>query len=202
MLRFQQAAGDRSILFRGKAAERHSIPAEGHPYWSNSEFLTGDIVFEDRLYRDLPINIDVCVHRALVQLSAGWISISLAPAEVQSIRLDGHLYTGVGPEDTLPEGFYEVLGDGPDRVYKRVTKQLTTATEADRIYHYYSAQSAWYLRDREGRTTRVRNRYALLRAFPPERRRHIREQLRESSANRADVPFDLWCQAALRAAAL
>ena len=202
LLRFQQAAGDRSVLFRGKAAEQYTIPAEGHPYWDGEEYIRGELVLEDRVYRDLPILIDALSHRALVQLSSGVFSVSLSPDEVQSIRLGSRHFSGSLHQDGLPEGFYEVIGDGPEQVWKRVDKFLSTANEIDRIYQYYSTRLSWYFRDAQGRFTRIRDRAGLLRQFPPERRRFIRQEIKRVRADRADIPFETWCQAALNAAAL
>ena len=199
---FQQAAGDRSVLFRGKAAEPYTVQAEGHPYWYGDNYLPGDIVIEDRLYQGLPILIDACAHRALVQLSSGIFSVSLSPAEVQSIRLDGKHFAGSLLQEGLPEGFYEVIGDGPEQVWKRVDKFLTTVNETTRIYQYYSTRLSWYFRDAQGHFTRIRDRGGLLRQFPPERRRFIRQEIKRMKADRSDIPFETWCQAALNAAAL
>ena len=58
------------------------------------------------------------------------------------------------------------------------------------------------IRDAQGRFTRIRDRAGLLRQFPPERRRFIRQEIKRVRADRADIPFETWCQAALNAAAL
>ena len=90
----------------------------------------------------------------------------------------------------------------PEQVWKRVDKFLSTANEIDRIYQYYSTRLSWYFRDAQGRFTRIRDRAGLLRQFPPERRRFIRQEIKRVRADRADIPFETWCQAALNAAAL
>ena len=167
---FRRVAGDHSALFRGRVAERHEmITTNGHPFWSTREFLMGDIIVEGRPYYDVPINIDALTQRALVRMSNEVLSIAFEPARVSSITLDGHRYVGVSPGDkTLQEGFYEVIGQGPELVYKHVSKTLDSSvdlvTGKDNGY-YFDTSTRYYFRDREGRFSRFRDADGLIRHF-------------------------------------
>jgi len=210
---FQDAAGRGSVLFRGKQATAHDRPANGNPYWSSPTFVPGEIVFEDNLYDDIQVNIDAATGEALVRKSDSPIAIALPPTTVSLIRTADATYEGIGPDDPslLPEGFYEVLGDGTEKVYKHVVKKLQTTTQEmngdpigyyDPNYrrdlnNYYGIQRIYYFKDADGVFTRIRGKRALLRKFPAQRK----EIRRAVSAARLDLPgvsFDAYCLEVLR----
>ena len=179
---FQEAAGRGAVLFRGKQANAYERPANGNPYWSSTTFVPGEIVFEDNLYYDVLVNIDAVTGEALVRKSDSPIAISLPSSEVSLIKTADAIFEGIGPDDPslLPEGFYEVLGDGPEKVYKRVTKKLQTNTQnmnGDpigyydpnynfQLTNYYGILRTYYFKDADGVFTRIKGKKALLRQFP------------------------------------
>ena len=211
---FRRIAGDQSALFRGRIAERHeTITANGHPFWSTREFLSGDITVDGRTYCDVPINIDVLTQQALVRLSNGVFSIALEPAQVSSILLNGHRYVGVSGESDIPEGFYEVIGQGPEFVYKQISKTLASSTNNvngevlgyvdpnynPKIMRYFAYSVRYYFRDREGRFFRFRDADGLIRHFR-DKKKELRKAARKLEQDRKD--FDLVCQVILNTAAL
>lgn len=211
---FQQAAGDRSALYRGLLAENSTVPANGHPYWDTPEYLRGDIVFEGNLYRDVPLNINAQTQHALVRTSNQVFSIMLSPVQVSALDIDGRHFVGIGPDEgALPEGFYEILGQGGVCVYKHVDKRLQSSvsdSNGDRIgyydpnyrsdiFNYYAYLSAYYFRDRDGQFTRIRNRGALLREFP-DKRKMIRKAVQDAGLLQPGSSFDAFCKAVLNLA--
>ena len=212
---FQQMAGSRSALYRGLLADRQEAQANGNPYWSTSEFLPGDIVFEGRIYRDIPLNINALNQRVLVKSASDMVYAAvLSPGQVSSIDLEGHHFVGTGPEETeIPQGFYEVLGKGPSRVYKQVTKRLNSSTENMKgdpigyydpdyktsVFSYYEIHRSYYFRDHDGHFSRIRNRNALIRKFPGSRK-EIRKALRNTPLNEPGNDFDAFCISVLKIA--
>jgi len=212
---FQEMAGSRSVLYRGKQAPRYAFPANGHPYWESPEFRNGDIRFEGNAYADVPINIDAVQQLALVRLPASMSIISLSPALTPSFTIDGRQFIGVGPGSSLPEGFYEVFGKGPEQVYKRVVKTLGSSTNnmngnaigyydenyRDDVFRYFAIHKTYYFRDREGRFSRFKTRRALLRRFP-ERKKEIRQAVKARQDGASALDFDTYCKTVLDTAAL
>ena len=212
---FQEAAGDRSALFRGPQAERYEYIANGHPYWSTREFKPGDIVFEGNSYVGIPLNIDAMAQRLLVQLSNGAFAISLTPDQVSSFEVEGHRFVGVGPgTKDLSEGFYEVFGPGPEHVYKRVNKQIAPNTHnvngeaigyedpdyRDNLTSYYAISTSYYFRDRGGRVSRFRGREALIGKFG-DRKREVRKAVRAARLDKSNISLDAYCELVLQIAA-
>ena len=211
---YQQVAGDRSALFRARQGERYDFNANGHPYWSTKEFRNGTIEFEGNCYYDVPLNIDALTQNALVRLSNAWLVTALPPAQVAFLDIEGHHYVGIGPdEEIIPEGFYEVFGEGPHKVYKHVSKHLQSSTidaNGDIIGYYdpdykegvlrhFAIQTDYYFRDSDGTFSRFKGKGALIRKFPA-RKRDIRRAINNSPYNLPGVNFDAFCEEVLRLA--
>lgn len=209
---FQTAAGEHSVIFRGKQAARYTFPANGHPYWAQNTFSSGDITIEGNLYRNVPLNIDAVAQRALVQLTGSPVSVALAPAQVSDIVLDGRRFVGVGPDEGVPEGFYEVFGQGPEQVYKHVRKRLDSSVNnvngstigyydenyRPEVVRHFTYIASYYFRDAAGHFVPIKGRNALLRQFP-DRKREIRRGLLAAGIGSSD--YDAFCKAVLNIAA-
>ena len=111
---FQQAAGMRTVLLRGKQAARYDYPANGNPYWISAEYLNGEVEVEDKRYYDVPFNIDAVTQRLLVRVGDSQVAVALPPGRVKTIDADGRHFVGIGTDGPLPEGFYEDIGTGAE----------------------------------------------------------------------------------------
>ena len=78
---FEQAAGNGSVLFRGKQADTYGNPANGNPYWSSTTFVPGEIVFEGRFYDDILVNIDAITGDPNVEGLPAWRPYTAANGE-------------------------------------------------------------------------------------------------------------------------
>lgn len=206
---YQRLAGPRSILYRARQADNYTFSFNGTPYWEYGDFLTGDIVCEGRTYYGIPFRIDAHKHRVLAKMDGSPFSVALLPQQVSSITADGRRFEGVGPGQVLAEGFYEVFGEGPEQVYKRVDKfQQSSVNNVNGaaigyddpnyridVYRYFSLETTYYFRDAEGRFTRIKGKNALLNHFP-ERKAELRKALRDARIGRRQ--FDECCRLVLK----
>lgn len=212
---FQEAAGDVSVLFRGKQATRYTFAYNGNPYWERPDFHRGDLFFEGNLYRNFLLNVDAREQRVLVRKSSGITAVSLTPLQTPSFTIGDRHFVGIGPGEALAEGFYEVFGTGEEQVYKHVEKVLNEAV-ADMngsaigyydpgyrsdVYRYFAIKTTYYFRNAEGEFSRIRSRGSLLRKFPSNSRKEIRRAVKAAGIGSSKDQFDDYCKAVLNAAA-
>ena len=211
---FQDAAGNGSVLFRGKQATTYERAANGNPYWTSTAFSPGQITYEDNSYDDVFVNIDAVEGMALVRKGDNPVAVALRPETVGSIVADGRQFVGIGEGQGLPRGFYEVFGDGPEKVYKHVEKRLLTSSQSmngdpigyyDPSYNpylnsYFAITKTYYFVDGEGHVSRFRSKGNLLKKFP-ERRKEIRKAISAAGLDMPGVDLDTYCKELLRIAA-
>lgn len=212
---FRATAGEHSILYRGRQAPRYNFRANGHPYWSSPEFREGGVLCEGNFYEGVPVNIDAAAQLVLVRLSSGQQTVALAPAQVDTLLVGERCFVGRPQADReLPAGFYEVIGQGPEQVYKRVDKRLHSSVNnvngtiigyTDENYdtsltRHFAIATTYYFRDRDGHFSRIKGKSALLRRFP-EQKREIRAAVREAGLDGRNTDFDAYCLCVLNAAA-
>lgn len=208
---FENAAGNGSVLFRGKQANTYNHAANGNPYWSSTTFVPAEIVFEDRLYDDVLVNIDAITDQVLVRKDGSPIAIALPTGSVSAISIgSGHFELVPDGVEGIPEGLYEILGDGDQKVYKHVRKQLKTGTQnmngdpigyvdpgyRSDVHDYYAISRTYYFKDLEGRFSRIRNKRDLVKKFP-ERRSEIRKAVSASGYDLHGAGFDRYCLSVL-----
>lgn len=205
---YQRTAGARSILFRGKQAAGYSFPFNGTPFLEDGRYMVGDITFEGNVYYDIPFRIDAYTQRICVKPESLPLAVELTPGRTSSIVAGDRRFEGFGPDAALPEGFYEVFGTGPERVYKQIQKELSSSLNDvngepigyidpryhDNIHQYFSINTAYYFRDAEGGFKRIRSIGALIRQFP-ERKRELRKAVDRAGYDRKR--FDAACQLVL-----
>lgn len=213
-LSYQEEAGLQTALLRGKQAARYDFPANGNPYWISAAYSLGEIEVDGRRYYDIPFNIDAVAQRLMVRVGDSQVAVALPPARVQSIVSGDRQYRGIGADGPLPEGFYELIGTGPEQVFKNVTKTLNASPDnvnGERIGYrdpnyrtdvsrYFAIRQNYYFRDAQGVFRRVKGKAALLRCFGA-RQKDIRQALRASNVDGRVMDFDAYCRLVLELAA-
>ena len=157
-------AGDRqSALYRGRVSRQYAGNYNGTPYWDNTGFKTGDVIFNGVLYKDVLVDVDAALGEVNVKLSEDSAPVSPDLNQVPFFTKGGQTfvnlrYLGV-PE--AKEGFYEILYDGDAAVLKSVEKTLHKDARnhsrdigyddphyRDEILSYYQAKiEYWFVQD-------------------------------------------------------
>lgn len=194
---YQQTAGTRSILFRGKQAASYTFSFNGTPFLDDGSYMVGDITFEGNIYYGISFKINAHTQRAHVKLPSAPLYVEIAPDRISSIVTGERRFEGFGPDAALPEGFYEVFGTGPERIYKLVRKEIASSLAdvngegigyndpnyRDDIFQYFALHTFYYFRDAEGQLKRIKGIGALLRQFP-ERKRELRQAVKQAGYGR------------------
>lgn len=210
---FQKSAGNKTTLLRGEQAEWYGFPANGNPYWYSAEFFIGDIAVQGHVYYDVALNIDAVTQRALVLVPGSQVAVALPPSRVDRMVSGNLVFVGITGEGEGPlrEGFYQVLGEGEEKVFRSVRKHLETSTDVVNGEHigyndpnyrfdvqrYFEIKSEYWFRSPDGQFTRIRNKSGLFRCFG-DRRKELR---RAADAQKIDrLSFDKYCMVVLKMA--
>lgn len=180
--RFQEASGQYSALYRGHQETRYAILANGHPYWESTEFKSGDIVFEGRLYKDVSLNFDAVMQEVLVMAPTRAFIVALDCKDVAWFSMgDSKFVNSSMTELDLPEGIYEILHQGKESILlNRVTKELSSSpnyvngneigyNDPDYMYNvlsYFAYNSRLYLTKDGKNCVLIKNKGSLKRQFP------------------------------------
>ena len=194
---YQQTAGARSILFRGKQAANYTFAFNGTPFLDDGSYMVGDITFEGNVYYGISFKINAHTQRAHVKLATTPLSVEITPGRLSAIETGDRRFEGFGPDAALPEGFYEVFGTGTERIYKLVRKELSSSLTdvngdpigyndpnyRENVFQYFSFRTFYYFRDAEGQIKRIKSIGALIRQFP-ERKRELRRAVNQAGYGR------------------
>lgn len=130
------AYGPDPILYNGKIYS-YFLPRDigGHPFLQSPAFSVGVITVRGVTFQDVEINYDLINQALLLKFTdvSGTIRIiEISQAWLESFALEGRYFELAGISDDSPR-IFEVLGDGPVKIYRHWKKSI----ELD---HSYGAQ--------------------------------------------------------------
>lgn len=132
---FEQA-GEYAGLFNGEIeANYYSIVYKNQPYYKDSGFSKGNLVFKNIAYDDIGMRFDL--HKdQLVVVSPKGFNIVPDSKEIEKFYLHGKTFVRKTNADTkeIKEGFYILLHDG--KTLKLFCKESVSLTYADFAYHF------------------------------------------------------------------
>lgn len=153
---YLDATREKAMLYRGMMAPQYRFSYNGTFYAEQKEFLEGEIMYNGRLYRGVPLNIDACT--GLVVVRSGHC-FALDPDYVE------YAVIGKSRYENFPEGLMKVIYRTDDlTIYSHTRKEL----RHDSNYHngddigyedpnynpsvtsYFMKVVKYYVLDREG----------------------------------------------------
>src|SRR4051794_30178252 len=101
---------------------------EGIPFFETSQFTTGLVKYDGVLYQDVPILYDEVLGEVLIQDAYGRGKIMLNTEKVSAFNFLNHHFVKLSPDSTgkspIRPGFYDLLYEGNNSLYKRQTKKI------------------------------------------------------------------------------
>lgn len=188
---FRQEASAASVLYRGHQAHAYNIRYNGSYWWAGSEFRTGDVRYNGKMYYNLQLNVDAARQELVVRNVVGHGGKVLAREFVEWFTLDGRRFLNLqalsGPQ--APSGYWEVLHDGKTQFLRRITKTLVKDLGGEkrqmtgegepydlRIHETFVRDVAYCLITETGQLVPVRSKSQIRKLYPDLRkdiRRHV-----------------------------
>ena len=207
------AAGEKSLLYRGRLAPEYNFRFNGHCYAESKEFLPGSVMYNGRLYEDVLLNIDACADLLLTR----YVMVSATARDyVDYAIIDGRRYVNLnyrGRCKDAPAGFFEELCTNGDLgFYSKITKRLdsddgyhngedigyydpdyqeyvhTAAGDVKLHRYFYRIQKYYVVKD--GRAVQVKSKRAFLKLFDRQTASALRRWASEQKLDRAECPFE------------
>lgn len=182
---YMQAAGDATLLFRGRSALPYNFPHNGTYYWYTPEFIEGTVRFNGKEYHGIELNIDAARQALICGISGSIKRSELERAQVECFTIgDRHFVNADGRwTGDAPEGYLEVLLDGPNTFLKQRVKTLVEDKEGTRsqdtdysgvfkssVWRVFVCQTDYYIKDAQGALHKVKKRKDVYRLFKDHRK--------------------------------
>lgn len=188
---YMQAAGDATLLFRGRSALPYNFAHNGTYYWYSPEFIEGTVRFNGKDYHDIELNIDAARQELICGIPGSIKRSELERAQVECFTIgDKHFVNADGRwKGDVPEGYLEVLLDGRNAFMKQRVKTLVEDKEGDRaqdthysgifrpsVWRVFVCQTNYYIRDARGTLHKVKKRkdvYGLFKDHRKQLRKYV-----------------------------
>lgn len=151
--------------------EKYKVINKYHKFFKTTEFLDGEIVFEDLIYPVTEMKYDVDADELLINHKKGQRLILLRPIKkrISEFDLDGHHFIHL-QNSTLEQlglsGFYELLWQNNDtQLLEKHFKKRFQRKGNNSIYHEFKSRN-WKALYSKGKLTPLRSKKDILKLFP------------------------------------
>ncbi|MCR5709068.1 MAG: TonB-dependent receptor [Bacteroidales bacterium] len=156
----------------GMVAERYSFPYNGTWCWYPDGFRQGSIRYDGRTYPEVTVNIDSYLHALQFRNPENGIVYLPDPERVESLSIGSDSFRYFNGEDgRLPRGWYQILHEGSQSLYKRIDRSLEESMQRqsarvlgfedpdykDNVYTYFSSKTTFWHIDSDGNVKSFRS---------------------------------------------
>ena len=202
---YTEESREKSVLTRGLVAPNYPFMHNGTWYAETKEFLPGELLYNNRLYRGIDMNIDACKNLLVVKLG---IITATDRKYVDYAVIGGQKYVNLQYHDRVqdaPEGFCKAVFEDDFCFYSLVSKTIHNAPgnhNGEDIGYYDSnykdavkvgsksitvdtffaySRKCYVVKD--GVCRQVRNRFALLKMFDKPTAKKLRKYADSTGLN-------------------
>lgn len=159
---FRKEAGDQAEMFVGKVEAGYpSTIYTNHPYWLSGDFLPGDIVFDGRLYREVPLRFDAFLQQLVVSTPVKRSNVYVPMNRVERFTVEGTEYSRRNGE------FMAILYSSPRMELVKQMRCVPSSKVVDNIREVLQfVRKEEYLLIRDGVMYRVDKLKSVRKLFP------------------------------------
>ena len=198
---FMKDAKGLSNLYRGAATLNYKFKYTGTYFAYSDEFVHGDVLYNDKLYKDVLLNLNSHLDELYVFVKENGIPVMLNKDFVERFRIGDRKYRNFKFSSTnlaLEDGYYEVLwSNSSDEFIKKTTKQYEerinlsgSYDQSNKIERLFVPSDKYFLlKDKLAkqikRTSQIRSIYGVSGGLI---RKHIRDNNLDTKHNK-DIAF-------------
>jgi len=204
-LLFREAAGNESVLYRGRKVLEYKFPFNGTYYWSSPEFQRGEVCYNGKVYSCEAMNIDAAQQELIVRSPDGLFAVLLNRDHVKWFTLGGRKYINgqlVLDNPDFPEGFFEVLYEGRVLALKQVIKTLDKTNTPEmvdtgtpgvailaNVFEVFKQKVSCYYVDEDGSFERITRRKEIYKIYR-QHRRELRAAIAREEPDEIVLPLE------------
>ncbi len=179
---YRHAAGPDRRYINGSEYQDVYPGSTGHQFFLTENWYFGQLVMENRAYKNLPLKYDQCNDQLLCNHihSSGSYVVVLNRTRIDSFIIEGHVFCKLAIPDGTPsaagEGFYELLSKGKASFYQKWEKRYSEPSQHSGGSFFQFRE--WYILN-ENKYYRVKRKKGLLKALG-DREKEIRSFIREN----------------------
>ncbi|MGB8192152.1 MAG: hypothetical protein WCF67_09550 [Chitinophagaceae bacterium] len=163
---YMSSIGGAANLFNGTEYTAVYPLTNGTPFWNSAGFQTGIISYEGVVYKDISIAYDLVTNEVIIKGHRQLIT-KLDASKINFFLLSDHLFVRLSGEteskNRLPEDFYDLVYNGPVKVYVKRKKQAERSFNAEDPYRFAAYNAYFIYKDSSYRQVMGKN--ALLDVF-------------------------------------
>lgn len=147
---YLQKAGLNAAIFRGPEAVKYQFRYQGTPYAYTESFMAGSIVYNGVKYERVELNLNAHRDELHLRIPSSGIVLELDRNAVEEFVIGSRKYVALTAEnavDGLPEGYYQVLFEGNDILYKKNIRTFheRLQTSGGGAYRYFDQSDKYFI---------------------------------------------------------
>lgn len=189
---YLEDAGGLLQIYQGHQPLQYTSLFNGTYLWSYSDYQSGDVMMNGRLYTGILLNIDAYRQEILVKPSQSNLPVAVSADAVEWLERGGQRFVNFGSLGCsgLPSGLGEELFCGKSGFYKTVRKVYKSSMDnvngakigyddphyKSTVYNYFQHYTTYYL-VAGGNAFQVKSKGTIYKAFPSykkELKRYVR----------------------------
>lgn len=163
---YMASVGGAANLYNGTEYTASYSQTTGTPFWNTAGFQTGIISYDGVVYKGIPIAYDLVSNEVIIK-GYQQLTIKLDASRIDFFLISDHFFVrakaDANSRNMLPEDFYELLYNGPVKVYVKRKKQVERSFNAEDPYRFASYNAYFVYKD--NLYHQVANRNSLLNLF-------------------------------------
>jgi hypothetical protein len=142
---------------------------EGHQFFKTNELVNGSIVYDDVLYENVPMQIDLIAEHVIINCFGGGYLMQLINENISGFKLLDHTFIRIARDsansNVISTGFYDQLYAGNLTVLKKEQKKIKENVSIFTGVTGIVTENNFYYLKKAGKFYNVKNKNSLLKVL-------------------------------------
>ncbi|MBL0745164.1 hypothetical protein JI741_28295 [Chryseolinea sp. Jin1] len=167
-------------LFNGTEYRLYQSRNDEFPLYLRDDWTNGAVLYDGEHYDNVSLVYDISTDKVVVEHMLNGAEIQLIAEKVSWFSMSGHTFVRIDGDKTngVKSGFYDLLYDGPSKVYAKREKMLQESIESQVIVSRFEEKNHLYIL-RNGVFVPVKKKSSVLKVFS-DRKSDVKSALNKS----------------------